>query len=197
MNFLTTLSEPLIYLVAFGIIFSETGILACFFFPGDTFLFSLGIFAQQGIISLDIVLIVLVLAAISGNILGYYLGSFVRSKHHSSKLLSKIPDKYVIKTEAFYEKYGILTVLFSRFIPIVRTVAPFLAGVSRMKYRQYLLFSILGGILWIGVITTFGFIFGNYVSVAQATSIALILMIAASVITPLVVFISNRYIKKG
>ena len=196
MDILTTFSEPLIYLIAFGIIFAETGIIACFFFPGDTFLFSLGMFAQQGIISIQTVIIVLIVAAISGNILGYYLGSFVRSKHHSSRILNRVPDRYVIRTESFYKKYGALTVVFSRFIPIVRTVAPFLAGVSRMKYKQYLSFSILGGILWIVTITIFGFVFGGYVSVAKATLIAMTLMITASVLTPLFVFASKRYLKK-
>lgn len=197
MHILTTLSEPLIYIITFGIIFAETGILVCFFFPGDTFLFSLGIFAQQGVISLQATLVVLVVAAILGNILGYYLGSFVRSKHHSSKLLSRIPDRYVVRTEAFYEKYGIFTVLFARFIPVVRTVAPFLAGVSRMKYKQYLTFSVVGGILWTVTITIFGYIFGAYVSVEKATTIAITLMVLASVLTPLFVFVSKRYLKKS
>ncbi|MEK7228398.1 MAG: DedA family protein [Patescibacteria group bacterium] len=197
MHILTTFSEPLIYFIAFGVIFAETGILACFFFPGDTFLFSLGIFAQQGIISIQTVIIVLVIAAVSGNILGYYLGSFVRSKHHSSRLLSKIPEKYVVRTEEFYRKYGVITVLISRFIPVVRTVAPFLAGVSRMKYKQYFLFSIIGGVLWTVLITAFGYIFGGYVSIKEATIIAVTLMIVASILTPLLVYVSKRYLQKS
>lgn len=196
MQTLTTLSEPLIYLVAFAIIFAETGIATFFFLPGDTLLFSLGILAHQGTVSLQTAIVVIIVSAILGNIIGYYIGSFFRDKHQSSRLLRKIPQKYILKTEIFYQKYGSFTVLFSRFVPIVRTVAPFLAGVSKMNYKKYLFFSIVGGILWVSVVTTVGYVFGSYFSVEHAGLIAIGLMITASVLTPLVVFLSKKYFKK-
>ncbi len=196
MHALTTLSEPLIYIIAFAIIFAENGIATFFFLPGDTLLFSLGILAHQGIISLEIIIVVLIIAAIIGNMVGYYLGCLLRDKHKSSRLLQKIPEKYIIKTELFYKKYGSFTVLFSRFVPIIRTLAPFLAGVSKMNYKKYFLFSVIGGILWIGVVTTIGFVFGSYFSIEHAGLLAVGLMIAASVLTPLIAFLSKRYFRK-
>lgn len=196
MHTLTTLSEPLIYLVAFAIIFAETGVATFFFLPGDTLLFSLGILAHQGTVSLQATIIIMIVAAIVGNVVGYYIGSFFRNKHQSSRLLQKIPEKYIIKTELFYQKYGSFTVLLSRFVPIIRTIAPFLAGVSKMNYKKYFFFSTIGGILWVSIVTTVGYIFGSYFSAEHAGLIAVGLMITASVLTPLVVFLSKRYFKK-
>ncbi len=197
MNTLTTFSEPIIYLIAFAIIFFETGILTFFFLPGDTLLFSLGIFAQQGVISIKLAILAVCVAGIAGNILGYYLGSFVRNKRDSSNLLQKVPEKYILKTEVYYKKYGSLTILFARFVPIVRTIAPFLAGVSYMNYKKYFSFSVIGAFLWAIAVPTFGYIFGKYVTLAHAETIAIGLMVLASVLTPAIVYLSKRYLKKG
>lgn len=197
MHFFSNLSQPLIYFLAFAIIFAETGIATFFFLPGDTLLFSLGIFAKQNIISLPTIILILITSAILGNILGYYLGSIIREKRHSSKLLQKIPEKYIVRTESFYKKYGSYTVLLSRFVPIVRTIAPFLAGISKMVYKKYIIFSILGAMLWVSAVTLSGYIFGSYVSVKNASFLAGGLMIMASVITPILVFISKKYLKKS
>lgn len=197
MQILTNLSEPFLYIVAFAIIFAETGLPPFFFLPGDTLLFSLGIFAHQSIVSLTVVISVIVVAAFLGNIIGYYLGSFLRKKRRTSSLLKRIPEKHILKTEMFYKKYGSWTVLLSRFVPVVRTIAPFLAGVSKMKYKTYILFSFLGAILWAVAIITSGFIFGSYISIKYASYIAIGLMITASILTPLLLFLSKKYLKKS
>lgn len=191
----TSLSEPLIYLAAFATVFLETGVAPFFFLPGDTLLFSLGLFAHQGLIRLEIIIPVLVVAGFVGNLVGYYLGSFVREKHHSSRLLRNIPDKYIKKTELFYQKYGSWTILISRFIPVVRTVAPFLAGVSRMNYKRFVALSAIGGAIWAATVTTVGFLFGSYIKVGQIIYLALGLMLLASILTPILVFVSRRYMK--
>lgn len=197
MQALTTFSEPLIYLIAFGIVFAESGILAFFFLPGDTLLFSLGLLAQQQIISLNIIIPVIIVAGFFGNLVGFHLGKVLRDKHHSVNLLKKIPDKYILKTESFYKKYGSLTVILSRFVPVVRTVAPFLAGVSRMNYKKFLLFSAIGAILWGTIITAFGYALAEYFTIVYIEYIGLGLMIAASVLTPLAVYLSKKFFKKS
>ncbi len=197
MDILTSFSEPLIYLITFGIVFAESGIVAFFFLPGDTLLFTLGLMAQSGIISLGIIIPVIIIAGFFGNILGYHLGKIVRDKRDSIKILKKVPEKYIIKTESFYKKYGSLTVILSRFIPIVRTVAPFLAGVSHMNYKKFVLFSFVGSILWGGLITTIGYAFAGYFTIVHIEYIGLGLMITASVLTPLAVYLSKRFFKKG
>ncbi len=194
-HILTTVSEPLIYLLAFATVFLETGVAPFFFLPGDTLLFSLGLFAHQGLIRLEIIIPVLIIAGFVGNLIGYYLGSFVREKHHSSRLLRNIPDKYIKKTELFYQKYGSWTILISRFVPVVRTIAPFLAGVSRMNYKRFVALSAIGGVIWASVVTTVGFLFGTYIDVGQIVYLAVGLMLLASILTPLLVFISRKYLK--
>lgn len=194
-HILTTFSEPLIYLLAFAIVFLETGVAPFFFLPGDTLLFSLGLFAHQGLIRLEVIIPVLIAAGFIGNLVGYYLGSFVREKHHSSRLLRNIPDKYIKKTELFYQKYGSWTILISRFVPIVRTIAPFLAGVSRMNYKRFVVLSALSGVFWATIVTSVGFLFGTYIKIGQIAYLALGLMLLASILTPIVLFVSRRYIK--
>ncbi len=197
MHALTTYSESIIYLITFGIILAETGVVAFFFLPGDTLLFTLGLLAFQKTISLEFIIPTIIIAGFLGNLLGYHLGKIVRDKRHSVNLLKKIPDKYIIRTEKFYQKFGSLTVVLSRFVPIVRTVAPFLAGVSRMNYKKYVVLSLLGAVLWGSIVTSLGFILAKYVDVAHVEYIGFGLMITASVLTPLVVLLSKRFIKKS
>jgi membrane-associated protein len=197
LHILTTFSEPLIYLLAFSIVLLETGVAPFFFLPGDSLLFSLGLFAHQGLIRLEIIIPVLILSGFIGNLIGYHLGSFVREKHHTSKLLKTIPDKYITKTELFYQKYGSWTIFISRFIPVVRTVAPFLAGVSKMNYKKFVILSLVGAIFWSAIVTTTGFLFGSYVKVGDIMYIALALMLTASILTPILLILSKKYMKRG
>lgn len=197
MHLFSTFSGSIIYLLTFGIIFGETGIVAFFFLPGDTLLFTLGLMSYQGIISLGFIIPVIVLAGFFGNLLGYHLGKIVRDKHHSVELLKKVPDKYVFKTESFYQRFGSLTVVLSRFVPIVRTIAPFLAGVSRMNYKKFVVYSFLGAIFWGSIVTTLGYVLAKYVNVLHIEYIGFGLMITASVLTPLALFVSKKFLKKS
>ncbi len=197
MENLSLLSEPAIYLSVFAIIFSETGILACFFLPGDSLLFSLGLFAQQGIISLPTVILVLALAGFFGNLLGYQIGKFLRDKHHKTKFLKRIPDKHIEKTERFYKIHGSWTVVLARFVPVVRTVAPFLAGVSKMNYRKFVALSLLGAIFWASIVTSAGFFFGSMFDVSYVVYVGLGLMILASVLTPILLFWAKKHFQKN
>jgi membrane-associated protein len=196
-DLLTSLSGPIIYLIAFLIIFTETGIVGFFFLPGDTLLFSLGLLANQGTVSLELLIPLLIIAGFFGNLLGYYLGAIVRKKRSSSSFLQKIPQKHVEKTEVFYSKFGSWTVLLSRFIPVVRTIAPFLAGLSSMNYRKFFILSLFGSIVWSCIIVFTGFIFGSYIDISKVGYISVLLMITASILTPIMVYISKKYLSKN
>ena len=197
METLTSLSEPLIYLSIFAIIFAETGILACFFLPGDSLLFSIGLFAQQGLVSLPVAILVLIFSGFLGNILGYEIGIFFRSKHHKSRFLKRIPDKHVERTEKFYKKHGSWAIVLARFVPVVRTVAPFLAGVSKMGYRKFIILSFFGVVLWSVIVTLAGFFFGSLIDISHVAYVGIGLMILASILTPLLLLIVKKYFSKN
>jgi membrane-associated protein len=145
------------------IIFAETGLLFGFFLPGDTLLFSAGIFAAQGQFSIYLAITVIIFAAIAGNTVGYYIGK------HGGRRIFKQKDglffraEYIDRAAEFYEKHGWKTILLARFIPIVRTFAPVVAGIGSMDARAFLLYNVLGAILWGGSLTTLGYFFGSYI----------------------------------
>ncbi len=144
-----------------AIIFAETGLLVGFFLPGDTLLLSAGVFAAQGKLSLAWALVVIILASIVGNIAGYQIGS--RGGKHvfrkSDGLLFR--QEYITRAEGFYEAHGGKTILFARFIPIVRTFAAVVAGVAHMDFNLFMTYNVLGGVLWGGGITMLGYLFGS------------------------------------
>jgi membrane-associated protein len=144
-----------------ALIFGESGMFIGFFFPGDTLLLSAGVFAGQGKLSLAAIFVVVSLAAIAGDNVGYHIG-----KRYGRQLFRK-PDglvfrqAYVQQAEAFYEKYGSKTMLIAHFIPVVRTFAPAVAGVARMKYKQFVIFDAIGDIAWAIIVTLIGYWFGT------------------------------------
>jgi membrane-associated protein len=150
-----------VYAILFLIIFAETGLVVAPFLPGDSLLFVAGALCGMGSLKLPILIPLLILAAFSGDNTNYWIGRLVGLK------LFKRPDsrffkqEHLDKTRAFYDKHGGKTVLFARFLPIIRTFAPFVAGVGRMNYRFFLTFSALGSVLWIICFVTLGYFFGN------------------------------------
>lgn len=144
-----------------AIIFAETGLLVGFFLPGDTLLIGAGIFASQGKLPLIPTILVIILASILGNIVGYHIGE------RSGKRIFKKDDgilfrrEYTVRAEKFYEDHGNKTILLARFIPVVRTFAAVVAGVGRMDYKQFMIYNIIGGILWGGGLTLAGYHLGT------------------------------------
>lgn len=157
--------QGLSYGILFLIIFVETGLVIMPLLPGDSLLFAAGaIIASDNnhSISLQILIPLLVIAAIAGDNTNYFIGKFIGDKVVDNKYLNKFIKKdYVTRTEKYFETHGGKTIIMARFIPIVRTFAPFVAGVGEMKYRTFLLFSIGGGILWVSSMTLLGYFFGN------------------------------------
>jgi membrane-associated protein len=152
-----------IYVLLFLIIFIETGLVAMPFLPGDSLLFMAGLSARTGHLSLAYLLIFLFIAAVLGDNINYWIGRTVGIKVFEFKFRGKfiVKKEYLDKTHVFFEKHGTKAIILARFAPFVRTFAPFAAGVGKMSYRKYLMFDIIGGALWIGSITTAGYLLGE------------------------------------
>ena len=174
----------LTYLFLFLIIFAETGLVVTPFLPGDSLLFAAGTFAAIGALNVLWVFAVIAVAAILGDTINYSIGKFLGSKAFEKypKIFRK---EYLDKTHKFYSKYGNKTIVLARFVPIVRTFAPFVAGVGKMKYSNFLLYNIVGGIVWTALFVFGGYYFGNLPIVKNNFSIMIIIIIVLSFI-PLV-----------
>lgn len=174
------------YLILFLIIFAETGFVVTPFLPGDSLLFAVGALIAKGNTGLDIYLmaLLLVIAAVTGNSLNYSLGSFLGSKVFKphNKILKL---EYYEKTQKFFDKQGGKAVIFSRFLPIFRTVAPFVAGVGKMNFGRFSFYNIIGGLLWIVSFLGLGFLFGN-IPVIKDNFTYVILIIMVLTILPVV-----------
>ncbi|MFS2004787.1 VTT domain-containing protein [Duganella sp. CT11-25] len=150
----------LIYVVLFAIIFCETGLVVLFFFPGDTLLFIAGALCAVGEMNLPLLMVLLSVAAITGNTVNYWIGEKVGQRvfTHDYRWLNKAA---LTRTHEFFEKHGGKTIVLARFVPVVRTFAPFVAGVSDMTHTRFQLYNISGAVLWVVLLTTAGYFFGN------------------------------------
>src|SRR5689334_12710125 len=157
----TLLSGWLGYAALFAIVFSETGLLVGFFLPGDSLLFTVGVVAGAGGLDIVLVNVLLMAAAILGDSTGYLLGRQTGPKIFSRPNSRLFKQEYVTRTHAFYERYGGKTIVYARFVPIVRTFAAFIAGVGKMPYLKFLPFSVCGGIGWIFFMTMSGYYLGS------------------------------------
>jgi len=151
------------YLGLFAVIFAETGLFLGFFFPGDSLLFVAGILAAQGFFSFPLLVLVLFVAAIIGNIAGYAFGRYVGPKIFTREDSLLFHKSHVYKAQSFYKTYGAKTIILARFIPIVRTFAPIVAGVARMHYPTFILYNILGAFIWTAGITGIAYYLGGLI----------------------------------
>jgi membrane-associated protein len=189
--------HALTYLILFAIIFAETGFVVTPFLPGDSLLFAAGALIAGGDTGLNIYLLALILiaAAFTGNTVNYLLGSYLGPKvfKEDNKILKL---EYYLQTHAFFEKHGALAVIFSRFMPIIRTIAPFVAGVSRMPILRYSLYNIIGGASWIIVFLFAGYMLGNVPFFKAHFSLVGVAIILVSVIPPIFAALKSRAAKK-
>lgn len=169
------------YAILFGIIFAETGLVITPFLPGDSLLFAVGAIAARGVLSLPVILIGLSVAAIIGDALNYSVGRFF-GDFVTRKFSRIVKPQYIEKTHEFYEKYGTKTIVLARFVPIVRTIAPFVAGIAKMRYRDFGVYNVLGGIFWIVSMTMAGYAFGNLEFIRKNFSLVVIGIVFISVL---------------
>ena len=157
----TLLSGWLGYAAVFAVVFAETGLLVGFFLPGDSFLFTIGVVARFGALDIRQVNLLLMMAALMGDSTGYLLGRQTGPKIFSRPDSRFFKQAYVTRTHQFYERYGGKTVVLARFVPVVRTFSAFMAGVSQMPYLRFLPFSVCGGIGWVFLMTSLGYLLGQ------------------------------------
>jgi membrane-associated protein len=178
-----------IYPIIFLIIFIETGLVIMPFLPGDSLLFTSGVLASQGLVNVLTIFLIASLAAIIGDTVNYWIGNFIGKKISNERFIKK---EHLIKTQRFYEKYGGKTIIIARFIPIIRTFAPFVAGIGKMKYSKFLLFNLIGGILWVSIMVFSGFFFGNIPIVKENLSAVIMLIVIISFIPAIIELIKGR-----
>jgi membrane-associated protein len=181
-----------IYAILFAIIFAETGLVIAPFLPGDSLLFVIGALCGMGSLELQIAMPLLILAAFMGDNTNYWVGRLLglRLLNHASQKLIK--HEHLEKTHAFYAKHGGKTVIFARFLPIIRTFAPFVAGIGTMNYRLYLMYSIIGGVSWIGSLTLAGYFFGNIPFIKNNLTLMVLGIVFVSFIPAILEFIKHR-----
>ena len=170
------------YLMLVGIVFAETGLLVGFFFPGDSLLFTVGVVAGAGHLNIVLVNVLLMAAAVIGDGVGYYLGRRTGPRIFSRPDSRLFRREHLERTHAFYEKHGGKTIIYARFIPIIRTFAPFIAGVAEMRYLRFLSFNIFGGIGWVFAVTMLGYGLVNVELVRRHFEKVIVLIIFVSVL---------------
>ena len=180
------------YLIMFVIVFCETGLVFTPFLPGDSLLFVLGTFAALGSLKISWVWFLLSAAAILGNMTNYAIGQFLAPKIFRQEKIRFLNADYLKRTEKFYKKYGAKTIIITRFLPILRTIAPFLAGVGSMPYLRFAIYNIIGGVLWVTGFTFGGYFFGNLPAVKRNFSLVVLLIIVISIIPAVVEFLRHR-----
>ena len=172
----------LTYLIVFLIIFAETGFVVTPFLPGDSLLFAAGAFAGIGALDASLLLVLLSVAAIAGDSVNYSIGKYVGFKIYEQDTIKFIKKEHLLQTHQFYEKHGAITIIIARFIPIIRTFAPFVAGIGEMKYMKFITYNVLGGLLWIFSLVGGGYFFGNLPVVKNNFSLVIFAVVVISVL---------------
>lgn len=184
-----------IYVLLFMIIFVETGIVVMPFLPGDSLLFAVGMFAAQGSLNIWACLTLLLTAAILGDASNYLIGKYLGPRMLHWKLLGRqlIKPDYVDKTHDFFEKHGAKTIIVARFVPIVRTLAPFIAGIGKMTYGKFVTYNVVGAILWVFGLILVGFFLGKIPFVKDNFEIVIMVIVVLSIVPMIVEFVRARF----
>ncbi len=181
------------YAMLFFVIFMETGFVVTPFLPGDSLLFAAGTFAALGSLNVWLLLILLMIAAVGGDTVNYWIGHFLGDRAYNVKWIKR---EYLDRTHAFFEKHGGKTIFLARFVPIVRTFAPFVAGMGRMSYGYFFSYNVFGGISWVALFTLAGYFFGNIPFVKNNFEIVIIAIILISILPMIWEAIKARREKK-
>ncbi len=180
------------YLILFSVIFLETGFVVTPFLPGDSLLFAAGSFAALGSLKVSWLVVLLSVAAILGDTVNYWIGHFVGPKVFQREKTRFFKKEYLDRTHAFYQKHGGKTIIIARFVPIIRTFAPFVAGIGRMSYGRFIAFNVIGGIGWVLIFVLGGYFFGNIPFVKKNFSLVILAIILISVVPIFVEYFRHR-----
>jgi membrane-associated protein len=178
------------YIILFGIVFCETGLVITPFLPGDSLLFVVGTFAAKGAMKLSILFFVCLSAAIIGDSTNYWIGRYLGEKAFANNRF--FHREYLEKAKEFYRRHGGKTVIMARFVPIVRTFAPFVAGLGEMRYPRFLTFSIIGNIIWVSLFLVAGYFFGELPFVEENLTLVIFGIIFLSFLPPIIEFIRHK-----
>jgi membrane-associated protein len=179
------------YGILFLVIFMETGFVVTPFLPGDSLLFAAGTFAALGALNPIYLFLLLTAAAIIGDTINYSIGAYIGPRAFSGEI-KFLKKEYLDRTQEFYEKHGGKTIILARFVPIIRTFAPFVAGVGTMKYRRFIAYNVIGGIIWVAIFISLGYFFGNIPFVKENFELVIFAIIAISFIPPVMEFFKAR-----
>lgn len=185
----------LVYAVLFALVFCETGLVVVPFLPGDTVLFIAGAFCAEGKMNLAVLIVVLFIAAILGNTVNYFIGRSIGQKVFT-KNYRWLDKAALLRTQTFYEKHGGKTIVLSRFIPIIRTFAPFVAGVSEMRMASFQMYNVAGAVAWVAGLSVAGYFFGNIPVIRDHLSVIVLVGVGAAIV-PLVLGALWKLMRKG
>lgn len=179
----------LTYAILFLIIFVETGVVVMPLLPGDSLIFVAGAFAAQGLLNVAVLWLILVSAAIIGDSVNYWIGNSFGKVILRKKV---IKEEYLEKTNKFYERHGGKTIIFARFVPIVRTIAPFVAGLGKMNYSRFLAYNVIGGLAWVTLFLFAGFFFGAIPIIKNNLSTVIFIIIFISILPPIIEYVREK-----
>ncbi|HYP88879.1 MAG TPA: DedA family protein [Polyangiaceae bacterium] len=196
---------PTLYAVLFAIVFVETGLVVLPFLPGDSLLFAVGVLCAMDPVrlgiapggfmpSLPVCMVLLFAAAVLGDAANYHIGKFLGPKVFSSERSMLLNKKHLVKTQQFYEKYGNKTIILARFVPIVRTFAPFVAGIGKMQYRRFVIYNIIGAAVWVTLLVPLGYVFADTEIVKKRFELVILAIIFLSVL-PMLIEIGREWLK--
>ena len=196
---------PTLYVVLFAIVFAETGLVVLPILPGDSLLFAIGVLCAMDPVrlgiapggfmpSLPVCMVLLFAAAVLGDAANYHIGKFLGPKVFNSERSFLLNKKHLIKTQQFYEKYGNKTIILARFVPIVRTFAPFVAGIGKMEYRRFVVYNIIGAAVWVTLLVPLGYFFADTEIVKKRFELVILAIIFLSVL-PMLIEIGREWLK--
>lgn len=180
------------YMLLFMVIFIETGLVVIPFLPGDSLLFAAGTFAALDSLNIGLLFVLLSAAAIGGDTVNYWIGHFAGPKVFSKENVPFLNKEYLNRTHRFYEKHGGKTIILARFIPFIRTFAPFVAGIGKMTYWRFISYNVIGGLVWIALFTFGGYFFGNISVVKRNFTLVILAIIFISLVPVMIEFVSHR-----
>jgi membrane-associated protein len=186
-----------LYAILFVVIFAETGLVVCPFLPGDSILFIAGTVVAAAGLDVHVLVVVLIGAAVLGDSVNYAVGHYIGPKAFHRPDSRWFRQEYLRRTQAFYDRYGGITIIIGRFVPIIRTFAPFLAGVAGMSYRRFLSFNLTGACLWIALLVYAGFLFGNIPWVKENLSLIVIAIVVVSLMPAATTFVRERRARRA